>query len=131
MRCVARTLTTVELGTDTIAQKDRDAAAALLVESHLEGLRDHVLPRAVETSEAEDEALLGAGRVALTEGLDNGASRICQTEYSKQFGKIHLLVAEPVRDGRTSLQAPPQLSTGDVESLNTLGDFVDGLILVG
>ena len=102
-----------------------------MVESDLESLGDGVFAGVGETSEAEDEALLGAGRVALTEGLDNGASRFCQTEYSKQFGKIHLLVAEPVRDGRTSLQAPPQLSTGDVESLNTLGDFVDGLILVG
>ena len=64
----------VELRADGVAEQERDAAAALLVESDLERLCDRLLAGTVEASEEDDEALLRTGRVALAEGLDDSPS---------------------------------------------------------
>ena len=71
-------LTSVEFGTDAVAEEDGDAAATLLVQGNLEGLGDHVLARVVEAGEAENEALLGAGRVALAKSLDDSTGQLCE-----------------------------------------------------
>lgn len=63
--------TGIEFGEDGIAEQERDAAATLLVEGHLEGLRNRVLARVVETRDEDDKALLKAWGVALAEGLDD------------------------------------------------------------
>lgn len=52
------------------------------------------------------------------------------TQISTYANGSNVLVAEPVRDGCTSLQAAPELSARNVECLHTLGDLVYGLILV-
>ena len=72
-------LTSVEFWADVVTEEERDAAAALLVQGDLERLRDRLLARAVETREEEDEALLGAGRVALTKSLDDSTVETSQT----------------------------------------------------
>lgn len=64
-------LTRVEVGADAVAEEEGDAAAALLVQGHLESLGDSVLARVVQAGKAEDEALLRAWRVALAKGLDD------------------------------------------------------------
>ena len=66
--------TGIEFGEDGIAEQERDAAAALLVERDLKGLGDGVLARVVEAGQAENEALLGARRVALAQSLDDSAN---------------------------------------------------------
>lgn len=46
------------------------------------------------------------------------------------YMNVHSLVAEPIGDGSTGLEALPELSAGDIESLNTLGHLIDGLVLI-
>lgn len=83
------------------------------MEGSLERTGDGVLAGVVEAGEEQDEALLVPWRVALSEDLDD------------------LVVAEPIRDGSTGPEALPELGTGDVESLDALGNLVDGLVLIG
>ena len=59
---------------DVLAKEEGHAAAALLVEGHLERLRDLLLAGVVQPGEEDDEALLRARRVALAESLDDGPS---------------------------------------------------------
>ena len=104
----------VEVWANAVAEEERDAAAALLVECDLEGFGDGVFPRVVQAGEEDDEALLQTGWVALAKGLHHGA-----VVNSEQWSERHedrsrcadSLVAEPVRDRRTRLQPPPQLRT--------------------
>ena len=58
-------------GTFVVPEEEGDAATTLLVKGDLEGLRNGLLARAVEASEEDDEALLEARGVALTERLHN------------------------------------------------------------
>lgn len=74
IECCRRT--GIKVGTDGIAEQERDATSALLVESDLESLCNGLLARAVEAGEEDDEALLGTRRVALTESLDHSAARL-------------------------------------------------------
>ncbi len=69
-------LTGIKVGADSIAEQERDTASALLVEGDLESLGNGVLTRIMETGEEDDEALLKAWRVALTERLHNSTKRV-------------------------------------------------------
>jgi hypothetical protein len=102
-----------ELGADCVAEEQRDGAAALLVECHVEGARDGVLARVLVARQEDGEALLGARRVRLAQHADD------------------LGVGEPLRDVGAGAQALAQLGAGDVEGLDALGDLVLGLVLVG
>ena len=64
--------TCIEVGADVVPGQDGHAAAALLVEHDLEGLRDSVLARVVEARQEDNEALLQARGITLAEGFDDG-----------------------------------------------------------
>ena len=64
---------TVKLRADAVSEKEGDAPAALLVEGHLQSLGYCILARVVQASQEQDEALLQARRVALSECLHDGA----------------------------------------------------------
>lgn len=102
-----------ELGADGVTEQERHGAATLLVEGHLQGTGNGVLAGGVVTGQEDSETLVGAGRVGLAEDLDD------------------LGVREPLGDVATGTQASPQLSTGDIEGLDALGDLIDGSVLVG
>ena len=59
-------LTSIEFGTNAVAEEDRDATTTLLVESDLESFGDGVFARVVKTSKEEDETLLETRGVAFT-----------------------------------------------------------------
>lgn len=66
-----RILTSIEFGANTISQKERHAAATLLVEGDLQCLGDCILSGVVQASQEQDETLLCPWRIALAEGLDD------------------------------------------------------------
>ncbi|KFY70136.1 hypothetical protein V498_10389 [Pseudogymnoascus sp. VKM F-4517 (FW-2822)] len=101
-----------ELGAHSLAEEERDGAAALLVQGYLQGARDGVLAGVLVAGEEDSEALRGAGLVGVAEHLDD------------------LGVGEPLWDLAAGAQARAQLGAGDVEGAGALGDLVDGLVLV-
>jgi hypothetical protein len=98
---------------DGFTQQQTDASTALLLHRHGQCSRNGVLARVVETGQQNGETLLVSRRVGFSQDLDDG------------------LVREPVGDGSAGDQSPSQFGTGDVGGGGTLGDFVDGLVLVG
>lgn len=115
-----------------LSEKQRNGAAALLVEDDLERARNRILAGVVQTREHEYEALLRARRVGLAKSLDNTAEgydiRALYAACSADV--LHSLVAKPVRNGRAGLETLAELSSRDVESLNALGNLIDWLVLV-
>lgn len=102
-----------ELVTDSVTEQEGDGAATLLVESHLESTGNGVLAGVHVTGQEDSETLGSTGRVRLAQNLDN------------------LGVGEPLGDVGAGAQTAAQLSAGDVEGLDTLGNLVDGAVLVG
>ena len=120
--------TSIKLRADTVADEERDAATTLLIQSDLQGLGDSVLARVVQAGQAQNKALLCARRVALTESLNDSTIAMLTLVVIRCI--VNSLVAEPVRDGGTSLEALPELGARNVKGLDTLGNFVDRLVLV-
>ena len=102
-----------QLGADGVAEEERDAAAALLVEGDVQGACDGVLAGVGVAGKEDGETLLVAGRVGLAEDADD------------------LGVGEPLGDLGAGAQTLAELGAGDVELAGGLGDLVDGLVLVG
>ena len=72
-------LTRVKFRKNTITNKERYTAATLLVEGDLESLCNKIFARVMENRKEKHKALLGAGRIAFTQSLDNSATGQCQT----------------------------------------------------
>ena len=60
-----------KLRTDRVAQQKRYAATAMLIEDGLESASNGVLAGVVQSSQEDDETLLGSWRIAFTERLDD------------------------------------------------------------
>jgi hypothetical protein len=101
-----------ELLTDLLTEKKGYGTTTVLLESNLESAGNGVLARVVKTGQENGEALLRTGRIRVTENL------------------YDTLVREPVWDSSTGTQALAELGTADVGGLSTLGNLVDGLVLV-
>lgn len=82
------------------------------MEGNLESSGNGVLTRVVETGQEDSETLLGSRRVRLSENLDDTSVR------------------EPIGDGGTGSESLSELGTRDIGGGGTLGDLVDGLVLV-
>jgi hypothetical protein len=102
-----------ELVSHVLTEKHGDGATTTLVESSLKSTSDLVLSAVLVTSHEDSETLLSRERVLLTKNLDD------------------LGVGEPLGDLLAGSETVSELSTGDVESAGTLGDLVDGEVLVG
>lgn len=102
-----------ELVADSVTQQQGDGTATLLVQSNLQSTGNGVLAGVHVTSQEDGETLAVTGRVGLAENLDN------------------LGVGEPLGDVSASAKTTAQLSTGDVQGLDTSRDLVDGTVLVG
>lgn len=82
------------------------------MEGNLESSGNGVLTRVVETGQEDSETLLGSRRVRLSENLDDTSVR------------------EPIGDGGTGSESLSELGTRDIGGGGTLGNLVDGLVLV-
>lgn len=102
-----------ELVADSVTEQQGDGAATLLVESNLQSTGNSVLAGVHVTGQEDGETLSSTRGVGLAQNLDN------------------LGVREPLGDVGTGTQTAAQLSTRNVQGLDTLGDLVDGAVLVG
>lgn len=102
-----------ELVADGVTQQQGDGAATLLVQGDLQSTGDGVLAGVHVTGQEDGETLRGTRGVGLAQDLDN------------------LGVGEPLGDVGAGAQTAAQLGTGNVQSLDALGDLVDGAVLVG
>lgn len=126
-------LTSRELGADRVAEEKRDTATGLLVERDLEGATDGVLARVDEAGEDEREALLVPRGVRLAENLDDGLVREPVGDglrtVQRSAGCVELVWRESIYS--SGLQAVAELGSTDVEGLDTGGDLVTRLVVVG
>ena len=102
-----------ELVADGVTEKEGDGAATLLVQGHLESAGNGILAGVHVTGQEDGETLGSARGVGLAEDLDN------------------LGVGEPLGDVGTGTETAAELSAGDVQGLDALGNLVDGTVLVG
>ena len=101
-----------ESGADGLAQQQRDGAAALLVQSNLQGAGHGILAAVLVAREEDGEALLAARGVGLSQNAH------------------HLGVREPGGDFFSCAQTFAEFGARDVEGANARGDLVDGGVFV-